>query len=106
VGKGTNALARAIMMAAGNVYDGRFVPVMLGTISGDMSLMLDNEIKIPSGDYLVAEYLTMQEDYFTNTESAEKVLTPQALKPLKPGDRVICLPLLDGDDIVVIGRVK
>ena len=84
MGNGTNALAKAIISAAQRVYDRRSTPAMLGRITSNRSLLLDDEIQIPNGDYLVVD------------------IDP----PIGPGDRVVCLPLLDGSEFVVIGRVK
>lgn len=71
-------------MTTQRVFESRSTLAMLGRITGNRSLLLDDEIQIPYGEYLVVD---------TNP-------------PIEPGDRVICLPLADGSELVVIGRVK
>lgn len=89
----------------------------LGIIT-DTGLKLDG-FKYEIQDYLVAEYLTMKEDFFTTTElnsgahsqytgdgkHDHKIITPDQLKPLKTGDRVLAVPVNGGKDFVVVGRV-
>lgn len=89
----------------------------LGTITVT-GLKLDR-FKHELKDYLMAEYLMMPADFFTTTElnsgahaqytgdgrHDHKVITPQQLKPLTPGDRVMALPVNGGQDFVVIARV-
>lgn len=73
----------------------------LGTIT-PTGLKLDG-FKHEISDYLVAEHLSMDGQYFTETVQGENVKTPDELKPLKPGDRVLCVPV--GNEVVVVCRV-
>lgn len=90
----------------------------LGTITAT-GLQLDR-FKHELPDYLVAEYLTLDEPDFTTTEQdgthtdsdgdsdpahTHQVKTPSKLLPLHPGDRVLAIPVNDGQDYVVIARV-
>ena len=93
------------------------IPCVLGTIT-PTGLLLDNfkhEIK----DYLVAEYLTLDEPDFTTTETdgahvhpltgggahSHQVRTPEKLLPLRLNDRVLVIPVNNGQDFVVVARV-
>lgn len=109
--KGANYLARVINAAATNVVNQRTQSPVLGRIQSDMGLLLDDfPIKIPRSDYLVSEHLTLASDYFTDTNVRDgvryRVQTPSQLSPLSPGDRVLCIPVNQGRDYVVIGRVR
>ena len=89
----------------------------LGTITVT-GLKLDR-FKHEIQEYLVAEYLMMPADFFTTTElnsgahaqvtgdgkHDHNIITPQQLKPLAPGDRVMALPANGGQDFVVMARV-
>ncbi|MDD3927175.1 MAG: hypothetical protein PHT33_11025 [bacterium] len=90
----------------------------LGTITAT-GLQLDR-FKHELPDYLVAEYLTLDEPDFTETESdgahsqpdagyggahSHQVKTPDKLLPLHAGDRVLAIPVNDGQDYVVVARV-
>jgi len=89
----------------------------LGTIT-DTGLKLDR-FKHEIRDYLVADYLTLDTDFFTTTElnsgahyqyegdgtHDHQIVTPESLKPLAPGDRVLVLPVNGGQDFVVVARV-
>lgn len=94
------------------------VPGELGTITAT-GLKLDN-FKHEIQDYLVAEYLTLDKTYMTETETdgdhvhgtppptgahMHQVKTPVPLQPLKAGDRVLVTPIRGGQDYVVIARV-
>ncbi|APM37383.1 hypothetical protein [Clostridium kluyveri] len=82
--------------------------VEFGTMT-ETGLKLDN-FKDVITDYKVLDYLTMDKDYFTNTNSAgeyshsHNVITPDGLKPLKSGDRVLVAQV--GSEFIVIGRVR
>lgn len=69
------------------------VSAELGTITAS-GLKLDR-FKYEIRDYLVAEYLTL----------TDSIGLPEQLKPLKPGDRVLAVPVNGGKDFVVIARV-
>lgn len=89
----------------------------LGTVTAT-GIKLDNfkhEIK----DYLIADYLTLPNDFMTAVEPGKgehdlpshdyahdhNVVTPKQLKPLKPGDRVLVIPVAGGQEFVIIARV-
>lgn len=90
----------------------------LGTIMQNRSLKLDR-FKYEINDYLIAESLTLQGDFFTATEANSgthyqyegsgahdhKVVTPKEFKPIAPGDRVLAIQVNGGQDVVVICRV-
>lgn len=84
------------------------VGVEYGTIT-ETGLQLDN-FKHEITDYKVLDYLKADKDYFTQTNSAgtdshsHKVATPEVLKPLKSGDRVLATQI--GAEFIVIGRVS
>ncbi|MCD3202812.1 hypothetical protein [Clostridium botulinum] len=75
----------------------------LGTITCS-GVKLDN-FKYEIGDYQVLDYLKMNDEY--TTELADSHIhtfkTPDNLRPLKDGDRVLVIPV--GNEIIVIGRI-
>ncbi|QXE19546.1 hypothetical protein [Clostridium sp. 001] len=84
------------------------IGIEYGTIT-ETGLQLDN-FKHEITDYKVLDYLKTDKDYFTQTNSAgidshsHKVVTPEVLKPLKSGDRVLATQI--GAEFIVIGRVS
>ncbi|PRR85951.1 hypothetical protein [Clostridium luticellarii] len=82
--------------------------VEFGTIT-ETGLQLDN-FKHEITDYKVLDYLTMNEDYCTQTDTAgedghsHKVMTPDGLKPLKAGDRVLAAQV--GAEFIILGRMS
>lgn len=91
--------------AVGNIG----LSMALGTII-ETGLMLDN-FKYEITDYMILDYLNMDKDYFAETDVAggeyshsHRVKTPDGLKPLNVGDRV--LVAIIGVQNIVIGRVK
>lgn len=82
--------------------------VEFGTMT-ETGLKLDNFKDIIT-DYKVLDYLTMDKDYFTDTNSvgeyshSHKVVTPDGLKPLKSGDRVLVAQV--GAEFVILGRMR
>jgi hypothetical protein len=114
-------LVRRIDRMARDQTDRRltWVPAMLGTITGG-GLKLDNfkhEIK----DYLVSHHLALAEPDMTSTETdgehsghtvqqnlgkhSHQVITPNPIKPLPAGDRVLVMPVANGQIFVVVARV-
>lgn len=106
---------RQISVCAGRAVIG--LQPELGTITST-GLKLDrfeHEIR----DYLMAEHLAMPADFFTTTElnsgahtqqtgdgrHDHSIITPGQLKPLAEGDRVLAVPVNNGQDCVVIARV-
>ena len=73
--------------------------VEFGTMT-ETGLQLDN-FKHEITDYKVLDYLTIDKDYFAQTDTAgtdshsHKVITPEGLKPLKSGDRVLVAQVLN-----------
>lgn len=84
MGIGVNMLAREMLKLSHSVADMRYIPTLLGRVTSRGLLLDGDEDTIPNGDFLVVE----------------------SAKPLEVGDRVVCLPLLDGSEYVVIGKVK
>lgn len=84
------------------------VGLEFGTITSS-GLELD-DFKHEIKDYMVLDYLKMDKDYFTQTNSAgedshsHKVITPDGLTTLKIGDRVLVAQV--GSEFIVIGRVR
>lgn len=84
------------------------IGVEFGSIT-ETGLQLDN-FKHEITDYKMLDYLTMDKEYFTQTDVAgehshsHKVITPDGLKPLKSGDRVLVAQV--GSEFIVIGRVR
>lgn len=82
--------------------------IEFGTITST-GLKIDN-FKYEINDYKLLDYLKMDKDYFTKTQAAgtdnhfHEVNTPEGLKPLKSGDRVIAAQI--GTEFVIIGRVS
>jgi len=83
--------------------------VEFGTMT-EAGLKLDN-FKHEITDYKVLDYLKLDKDYFTQTDVAggeyshsHNVKTPERLKPLKPGDRVLVAQI--GAEFVIIGRLS
>jgi len=106
--KGVNRLASVISGEAQRQIATNVFHASLGTIRGDMALVLDDSPEpIPAGDYLVASLMRLPEVWQTEEEQGHRhdFKWPDELKPLKPGDRVIVLPVNGGSDYVVIGRV-
>jgi hypothetical protein len=77
----------------------------LGTITNS-GLKVDN-FKYEIKDYMVLEYLKVQDQYITEvageTPHSHTLKTPNELKKLSVGHRV--LVALVGDEFVVVGRV-
>jgi len=75
----------------------------LGVITAS-GLKLD-ELKDEIKDYLVLDYLTVGEEDMAATDGdhTHNVKTPESLKPLTVGNRVLVLQV--GIDFIVIGRV-
>lgn len=102
-----NELAREIKGASSSQF--RHIETTLGCELGTITstgLQLDtfkHEVK----DYLVAEHLTLSPDYYTskNQDHSHKVTTPNQLRPLRPGDRVLVALVNGGTIFVVVGRV-
>lgn len=69
---------------------------------------LDN-FKYEFQEYFIADYLTLEEPDFTVTEETlehtHQVKTPAQLEKLKVGDRVLAVPINNGNDLVIIARV-
>lgn len=106
--KGANKLTRVILGAADRQIHRQVFPAVLGTIRSDMSLVLDiSPEPIPAGEYLVAELFKLPEKWQTKEQNGHihEIETPKELLPLKPGNRVICLPVNGGSDYAVIGRI-
>lgn len=82
-----------------------YIGLDLGTITA-AGLKLDN-LKYEIQDYMMLDYLKMKNEY--NTEIAGEYphnhifKTPEELKPLVTGDRVLVALL--GNEFVVVGRV-
>ncbi|MCH4199284.1 MAG: hypothetical protein LKF87_03745 [Clostridium tyrobutyricum] len=93
---------------AGKVAGNTGFSMTLGTITAT-GLMIDN-FRYEITDYMVLDYLTMNKEYFTDTNTAgedshsHKVKTPDELKPLNVGDRVVVATI--GAQNIIIGRVK
>jgi hypothetical protein len=93
----TNNVVGAATLSTGNV---------LGTIT-ETGLLLDN-FKYEFTDYLVLDYLKLDDSYRTESTSCtvshnHEFKTPHHLKKLKVGDRVLVAQF--GANNVVIGRV-
>lgn len=82
--------------------------VEFGTMT-ETGLKLDN-FKHEIADYKVLDYLNMDKDYFTQTDVAgsdshsHKAITPDGLRPLKSGDRVLVAQV--GAEFIILGRVS
>lgn len=105
--------------AAGAIKDG-WVAGELGTMTANLDLKLDR-FKHVITDYLISDHLTLAEPDMTHTEQdgahsqpdagfggahVHQVVTPPQLLPLHPGDRVLVQPVNDGQDFVIVARVK
>lgn len=106
---GANAMLRVVLEGASRVIGSSVFPAVLGTIQADMSLVVDGlPDPIPAEDYLPLDYLTGPQTW--QTEDAEghthTIKPPATFFPLKPGDRVVCLPLNGGSDYVILGRLS
>lgn len=80
------------------------ISLCLGTITSS-GLLVDG-FKHEIRDYYIADYLTLDSSYMTTTTANDNVLTPDELKPLKEGDRVLVAPINNGKDYVITCRVK
>lgn len=85
------------------------IGVEFGTMT-ETGLQLDN-FKHEITDYKVLDYLTTDKDYFAQTDTAggeyshsHKVATPDGLKPLKSGDRVLAAQV--GAEFIILGRMS
>ncbi len=97
-------LARAIDQRAREVAAAavRGLPAELGTITAS-GLKLDGfRHELPG--YLVASYLTLPDMLGPDTHG-DLLSTPEALRALQVGDRVLVLPVNHGQEHVVIARV-
>ncbi|MFA9457436.1 hypothetical protein ACERJO_11795 [Halalkalibacter sp. AB-rgal2] len=59
----------------------------------------------PSGDHEQEEGDGRHTHPSTEGSHTHTIPTPRQLRPLAPGDRVLCIPINQGNDYVVIGRV-
>ena len=80
----------------------------LGTIT-TTGLKLDR-FKHELKDYLIADYLSLPEvlaitSYAGTGPHTHEVPTPEPLLALSTGDRVLAIPVNDGQDYVVVARV-
>lgn len=94
---------------AAKVVNNTGFSMTLGTIT-ETGLVLDN-FKYEITNYMVLDYLAMDKDYFTGTDVAggeyshsHRVKTPDGLKPLNVGDRVLVATI--GAQNIIVGRVK
>ena len=88
---GGNALAKAFVKIASNISQENTRFPVYGTIDSQLNLLPDGFSKpIPSGDYTVSHSLS----------------TGSELDPLKPNDRVLCVPIEDGHTFVITARIK
>jgi hypothetical protein len=75
----------------------------LGTITSS-GLKLDN-FKYEIKDYTVLEYLKLNPNNFSSTtDELHSVATPNQLRPLASGDRVLVAAVSESD-FIVVGRV-
>ena len=102
-----NELAREIRGSTNKAVNKvvSYIGLNLGTITSS-GLKLDN-FKYEIKDYMTLDYLQLEDEY--NTETAGKhthshvFKTPNNLKRLKEGDRVLVAAV--GSEFVVVGRV-
>lgn len=91
---------------AKNVVKNTGISLDFGTVTST-GLKLDS-FKYEINDYMILDYLTLDKDYFTQTDNSDdhshKVVTPEGLKPLKAGDRVLTAQV--GSETVILGRVS
>ncbi|KOS64621.1 hypothetical protein FJQ98_14075 [Lysinibacillus agricola] len=88
---GGNALAKAFVTIANKISGERTRFPVFGTIDGQLNLLPDGFSKqIPPGDYSVSHSLSLGSE----------------LDPLKPNDRVLCIPIEDGHTYVITARIK
>lgn len=75
----------------------------LGTITSS-GLKLDN-FKYEITDYMVLEHLKLDASIFSNTiDGLHSIATPNQLRPLASGDRVLVAAVSESD-FIVVGRV-
>lgn len=99
-----NSIDEAATKHAGKVSSS--ISLELGTITASGGLQLDSMPRFDIPDYLVADWLQLQDPTFTTTTSGSGVNTPEQLKPLAPGDRVLVAPINGGEQQVVVARVR
>jgi len=91
--EGTAKLAKVIhdrMQTSREAYSDLILD--FGDIKDDYSLVTNTyPVSIPKSDYLVLRQLTLGEtdDKLTKTQGGEKVLIPEKMRWIKPGDRVL-----------------
>lgn len=88
---GGNALAKAFATIASEISGERTRFSVFGTIDDQLNLLPDGFSKpIPQGDYSISHSLSLGSE----------------LDPLKPNDRVLCIPIEDGHTYVITARIK
>lgn len=103
-----NELAREIKGSTNKAIDNALSSLEFGfgTITSS-GLKLDN-FKYEIKDYMMLDYLNLKDEYTTKaagTYTHEHVFkTPDNLKPLKEGDRVLTITV--GNEFIVVGRLK
>lgn len=101
-----NELAQIMKGASQEAADGVVNLPVIGTLDGALNLNVDGFGKpIPAADYHVWEprvnlFTTPGPLYDTFAQDYRVELF------LKPGDRVICMPIEDGHTFMVMGHVK
>lgn len=110
-------LHQQMNQSAGKALAEGWVYGELGMMTADMGLKLDR-FKHVIYDYILADHLTLAEPDMTTTENdgahadpvggthTHQVITPAPLLPLHPGDRVLAIPVNEGQDFVITVRVK
>lgn len=103
-----NEIARTIHGNTNNAIEGAMfgTGLALGTLT-PTGLKLDN-FKHEFNDYLILDYLKLEESYYTELETCtvghrHEFKTPDHIKKLQPGDRVLVAQF--GADNVIVGRV-
>lgn len=102
-----NEIARAMHKNTHKAINGAIegTGLTLGTIT-ETGLLLDN-FKHEFAEYMVLDYLKLEDSYSTesagNPSHSHEIKTPENIKRIKAGDRVLVAQF--GADNVIVGRV-
>lgn len=108
---GGNALAKVLLSAAQSVSKDNIRFPVIGTLDGSLNLKVDGFSRpIPKSDYYIWQpriNLYTRPIPTTDDGSYSNFSNDFRLELwLKPGDRVLCIPIEDGHTFVIVGHVE
>lgn len=108
---GGNAIAKAILNTAQKVSKDNIRFPVIGTMDGSLNLKIDGFSRaIPRSDYYILQpRINLYTRSVPTTDDGSYSTLSDDFKLelwLKPGDRVLCIPIEDGHTFVIVGHVQ